>query len=47
MGVSLFQKMWVTLTRWKLTIIITLVIFDLEDVSFTTVGEIRLSDMNV
>ena len=31
----------------ELPIISALVIFDLEDISFTTVCEIRLNDMNV
>jgi len=47
MGVSLSQTMRVTLPIWKLPIIRALVIFDLEDVSFTRVWEIRLNDMNV
>jgi hypothetical protein len=47
MGVSLSQTMRVTLPIWKLPIISALVIFDLEDVCFTRVCEIRLSDMNV
>jgi len=47
MGVSLSQTMRVTLPIWKLPSMSAFVIFDLEEVSFTSVGEIRLNDMNV
>jgi len=43
----LSQTIWVTLPIWKVTIISALVIFDLEDISFTRVCEIRLNDINV
>ena len=46
-GVSLSQTMRVTLLKWKLSFLNALMLFDLEDVSFTRVCEIGLNDMNV